>query len=57
MAQVQLCHLHQLFGDLQVRIERGHRILEDHSDAPAADLSDRIVGQQQQIAAVEEHFA
>ncbi len=37
----------------QHRIERGHRLLEDHRDGVAADLAHLLLGQIEQVAAVE----
>jgi hypothetical protein len=39
------------------RIERAHRVLEDHADLPAADVEHRLLGQRDQIAAVQAHLA
>ena len=39
---------------LQHRIERGHRLLEDHGDLPAADAAHLLLGQLQQLLAAVE---
>ena len=46
--------LHHLQSDRQHRIERGHRLLEDHRDVAAADLPHRLVVEAQQIAILEQ---
>ena len=35
-------HLHQLHADREDRVERRHRLLEDHADLAAADVADRL---------------
>jgi len=44
-------------GDLpancQDRVQRGHRLLEDHADVAAAHLADLLLGQPPQVAARE----
>ncbi len=49
--------LHELFADPQVRIERRHRILENHADAFAANGSQRGGRTMQQVNAIEERGA
>jgi hypothetical protein len=49
--------LHDLQPDRQQRIERGHRLLEDHRDVAAADLAHRLVVEIEQVAAVEHDAA
>ena len=44
--------LDQLLPDAQERIERGHRVLEDHGNAPAADAIELPVRASQQIHTV-----
>ncbi len=46
--------LHDLQADGQHRIERGHRLLEDHRDVAAADGAHVVLGQLEQIAALEQ---
>ena len=43
----------KLEPDGQDRVERGHRLLEDHADLPAANAADFFLAQRQKIAAVE----
>src|SRR5581483_8746996 len=50
-------HLHQLHADAEDRIERGHRLLENHADVVATDLADGLVIELQQIASLEEDLA
>jgi len=49
----------QAFGDLVAhplqRIERCHRLLEDHPDAPPADLLQRVFRRLRDVLAIEEH--
>ena len=45
--------LHDLQADPEHRIERGHRLLEDHGDLAAADAAHLLVGELEQLAAVE----
>ena len=45
--------LDQLPGDAQHRVQRGHRVLEDHGDVAAAHLADRVLVQVRQVAAAE----
>ena len=49
--------LHHLLADRQDRVERGHRLLEDHRDVAAADLAHLFRRERQQIAAVERDAA
>jgi hypothetical protein len=39
------------------RVERGHRLLEDHRDVAAAVLAHLVFGQREKIAALEQHAA
>ena len=43
----------ELRADRQQRVERGHRLLEDHRDLAAADRPDLILAERQQVAAGE----
>jgi hypothetical protein len=43
--------------DVHHRIERGHRILEDHGDLTAADLADLLGRHAEQVPAPEECFS
>ena len=49
--------LHDLLSDRQDRIERGHRLLEDHRDVAAAHLAHLLVGEIEQVAALEQDAA
>ena len=49
--------LGDLQSDGQDRIERGHRLLEDHRDFAASELAHLLFRERQQIAAVEHHAA
>ena len=49
--------LHDLLSDRQDRIERGHRLLEDHGDVAPAHLAHCFVGQIEQVAALEQDAA
>jgi hypothetical protein len=57
VAEVEPRNLHQLFGDAHEGVERGHRVLEDHADALAANLPHLVLGQTQDVLPVEEHLA
>jgi hypothetical protein len=50
-----------LLGDLLAdpvhRIQRGHRVLEDHGDPGAADLADLLRVQRHHVVALEKHLA
>ena len=48
--------LGDLLADGEHRIERAHRLLEDHADLPAAHLTHLARADRQQIAALEAHF-
>jgi len=52
-AQVRLQRLSELPPDGQHRVERSHRVLEDHADLRAADLAHLVVVHLQQVAAKE----
>ena len=54
---MQVDRLGDLQADRQRRIERGHRLLEDHGDLVAADGADAGVVELQEVLAVEEHLA
>ena len=45
--------LDDLIADGEARIERGHRLLEDHREPVAAQVAQRLVGHVEQIEAVE----
>src|ERR1700759_4606883 len=49
--------LGDLLADREHRIERAHRLLEDHADAPAADPAHLARADLQEIAAVEQDLA
>ena len=49
--------LGDLRPDRQRRIERRHRVLEDHRDLAAADVLELTLGELGQVAALEEHLA
>ena len=50
---------HQVLGDLladgEHRVERGHGVLEDHSDPVPANLGHLLFGQREQVAVAEKH--
>jgi hypothetical protein len=50
---VQLEHLADLVAYRVQRVERGHRLLEDHADAPAADAAHLALGFSDQVLALE----
>ena len=56
-ALVQRQHLDDLLLDRVQRIERGHRLLEDHGDLVAAHLAQLLLVQRQQVLAVEQDLA
>ena len=43
----------ELKPDRQDRVQRGHRLLKDHADLPAAHLADVLLAQGEKIAAIE----
>src|SRR6185437_11993783 len=45
--------LRHLPADGVDRVERGHRVLEDHRDPPAADLLERTLREAEQLPAAE----
>ena len=47
--QVDQQRLHHLLADRQDRVERGHRLLEDHRDVAAADLAHLFRGEVEQV--------
>jgi hypothetical protein len=51
LALVQAHRLGDLIADGEHRVERRHRLLEDHADAIAADRAHVLLGQRQQILA------
>ena len=53
IALVQPQRLADLLLHAVQRVQRGHRLLEDHRDAVAADLAQRLFGRAEQILAVE----
>ncbi len=55
-AQMQLQGFANLEANRQHRVERRHRILEDHGDPVAPDLADFVVVKLEQIASVELNF-
>jgi hypothetical protein len=46
--------LHDLHADRQNRVERSHRLLEDHRDLVATHRAHLVVGEFEQIAAFEQ---
>jgi hypothetical protein len=54
---VQLHALGDLPADAQHRVERGHRLLEDHRDAVAADAAHLLLAEAEQVAAAVAHRA
>ena len=55
--QVDEQRLHDLLPDRQDRVERGHRLLEDHRDVAAAHLAHVVVGEIEQVSAGEQDAA
>ena len=57
LASAEAAVQRQRLGDLvaagEDRVERGHRLLEDHRDAVAARRLHLLVGQRQQVGAAE----
>src|SRR5712691_3801980 len=49
--------LGNLFTNSEDGIERSHRILEDHRDVVPADLPHLLIGQSQQVLAIEDNLA
>ena len=47
-------HLGELGADLEARVERGHRVLEDHRDVAAA-IDVELVGREREEVDVAEH--
>jgi hypothetical protein len=45
--------LHDLVADGEARIERGHRLLEDHGEPVAPEVAQRLVGYLEKVEAVE----
>ena len=63
-ARLRLAHLevdeqrlHDLQADAQHGVERGHRLLEDHGDLPAAQLPHLLLGEGEQLPAIEADVA
>src|SRR5205809_93997 len=54
---MRLYRLDHLRVDAQHRIERHHRVLEDHGDAVAADLAQLLLGLADQILAMQADLA
>ena len=57
IAEVRLERLADLPADRQHRVQRGHRVLEDHRDLAAADRAQLLVRQREQVAAAEHRRA
>jgi hypothetical protein len=55
--QVELQGLADLAADGQHRVERGHRVLEDHGDLFAPDLAHLVLVQIEQVLAAKVDFA
>ena len=55
--QVQLERLGDLAPDRQHRVERRHRLLEDHRDLVAADVPDLVLVHLEEVFALEEDLA
>src|ERR1700754_2818089 len=45
--------LHDLVADGEARIERGHRLLEDHGEPVAPEITQGVVGDIEKVEAVE----
>ena len=54
---VRAHRLHELRPDAVERVQRGERVLEDHRDLLAAHLAQLVLGQREQVAALEDHLA
>ena len=54
---MDLHRLGDLVADREHRVQRGHRLLEDHGDPVAADRTHRRLVEAEQIAALEAHRA
>ena len=54
---MRLERLADLPADREHRVERGHRVLEDHRDLAAADRAQLLVVQREQVAAAEHRRA
>jgi hypothetical protein len=50
-------HLGDLLADRHGRVERGHRLLEDHRDGVAANAAHLVLGELRDIASLEHYFA
>ena len=55
--QVQFQRFRDLATNRQHRVERCHRILEDHGDPVAADVAELVLAHLQQILTVKPHLA
>ena len=55
--QVDLEPLGELAPDREHRVQRGHRLLEDHADLAAPHVTHRLFGELQEIAALEQDLA
>src|SRR5439155_941823 len=56
-AEVDLEPFGELAADGEHRVERGHRLLEDHRDLPAPHASHLLLGEREEIASLEHHLA
>ena len=54
---VRADRLGDLITDPEHRVERRHRVLEDHRHLAAADLAELVLGHREQVAALEDRFA
>ena len=54
LAAVEVGWLGDLVLDCQQRVQRSHRVLEDHGDAPASDAIQPLRGEPEQLLAVEQ---
>src|SRR2546425_10861385 len=52
-SEVDLEPLRELAPDGEHRVQRGHRLLEDHRDLAAADPPHLLVGERQEVPALE----
>jgi hypothetical protein len=55
--EMNLQGLHHLLADGEHRIERGHRLLEDHRDVAATLLAHLVFGEVEQVLSLEEDRA
>jgi hypothetical protein len=57
VAKMQSSHFHHLSRNLHEWIQRSHRILKDHRNAPAANFAHRAFLKREDIDSVKQDFA